>query len=491
MTASLPRAAAAAALVATWCATIAQAAISEHEITSLPGWEGALPSKMYSGYIPVGKTAGVPGHIHYWFIESQGNPAKDPVVYWTNGGPGGSGINAGLLGEMGVFQLNEDSLTPQGVSLIRNQFAWSTQANMIYVSQPKGVGFSYCDDLSAKDCVNNDVTAAQDAYDFFSNFFSSYPEFASNDFYLTAESYGGIYIPMFMNEMDTRGGFPNLKGAAIGDGCWGTSVGTCNFTTGDAMHISAEFFKGHGMYSQTLYETIKEECGDFSDDAVVAEPCASALKEMNDAVGTFDVYNIYDTCSTNESSTKHTHQSMVAAMSAQSVSLGAHHSTSSIRHPQLVGAALNDYPCGGDAVGKWLSQDSVVQALHVKSGLSGMTYNWGPYNVSGDLRPLYKKLAQKYHLLIYSGDTDACVPFVGTETWTRELGFEVKDGWKPWLAQHMTRPGVQRAGYRIKYETPQGGQFTFATVQGAGHMVPTYKPHFALTMLQNFLSGEF
>eukprot|EP00466_Bigelowiella_natans_P011425 jgi/Bigna1/89705/estExt_fgenesh1_pg.C_540031 len=369
MTASLPRAAAAAALVATWCATIAQAAISEHEITSLPGWEGALPSKMYSGYIPVGKTAGVPGHIHYWFIESQGNPAKDPVVYWTNGGPGGSGINAGLLGEMGVFQLNEDSLTPQGVSLIRNQFAWSTQANMIYVSQPKG------------DCVNNDVTAAQDAYDFFSNFFSSYPEFASNDFYLTAESYGGIYIPMFMNEMDTRGGFPNLKGAAIGDGCWGTSVGTCNFTTGDAMHISAEFFKGHGMYSQTLYETIKEECGDFSDDAVVAEPCASALKEMNDAVGTFDVYNIYDTCSTNESSTKHTHQTEI-----------------------------------------------LMRACHLSAP-------------------------------------------------------------RPGLESSVSR--VQRAGYRIKYETPQGGQFTFATVQGAGHMVPTYKPHFALTMLQNFLSGEF
>jgi hypothetical protein len=27
---------------------------------------------------------------------------------------------------------------------------------------------------------------------------------------------------------------------------------------------------------------------------------------------------------------------------------------------------------------------------------------------SGDLRPLYKRLAQKYRMLIYSGDVDAC-----------------------------------------------------------------------------------
>ena len=216
----------AAAASFVWIAP-AMAAIREHEITSLPGWSKSFPSKMYSGYLPVGKTSGTPGHIHYWFIESQGNPSTDPVIYWTNGGPGGSGINAGLLTEMGALQLNENSVKKDGnIELFENEFAWSKKANMIYVSQPKGVGFSYCDDLSSSECINNDVTSAQDAYDFFTNFFASYPEFSKQDFYLTAESYGGIYIPMFMDEMDRRGGFPNLKGAAIGDGCWGTSVGS-------------------------------------------------------------------------------------------------------------------------------------------------------------------------------------------------------------------------------------------------------------------------
>lgn len=58
---------------------------------------------------------------------------------------------------------------------------------MLYVSQPKGVGFSYCED-GAANCKNDDLTSAQDAYDFFVAFFKTYPEFQSNDLYLTAES---------------------------------------------------------------------------------------------------------------------------------------------------------------------------------------------------------------------------------------------------------------------------------------------------------------
>jgi hypothetical protein len=49
-------------------------------------------------------------------------------------------------------------------------------------------------------------------------------------------------------------------------------------------------------------------------------------------------------------------------------------------------------------------------------------------------------------MLIYSGDTDACVPYWGTEEWTRELGYPVRRGWRQWHAQHLSRPGLQRAG---------------------------------------------
>ena len=43
---------------------------------------GTFP--MYAGYINVDKTNN--RNLYYWFVESQGNPATDPVILWLNGG---------------------------------------------------------------------------------------------------------------------------------------------------------------------------------------------------------------------------------------------------------------------------------------------------------------------------------------------------------------------------------------------------------------------
>ncbi len=44
--------------------------------------------------------------MHFWFVESEGNPEIDPVVMWYNGGPGASSI-FGLVTEMGPLWLND------------------------------------------------------------------------------------------------------------------------------------------------------------------------------------------------------------------------------------------------------------------------------------------------------------------------------------------------------------------------------------------------
>jgi carboxypeptidase C (cathepsin A) len=62
---------------------------SEDEIKSLPGWSGSLPSRQFSGYLTAG---GGDRHLHYWFVESEYNPSKAPVVLWLNGGPGCSSL---------------------------------------------------------------------------------------------------------------------------------------------------------------------------------------------------------------------------------------------------------------------------------------------------------------------------------------------------------------------------------------------------------------
>jgi hypothetical protein len=105
-----------------------------------------------------------------------------------------------------------------------------------------------------------------------------------------------------------------------------------------------------------------------------------------------------------------------------------------------------------------------------------------------NLVPKYAEFAaQGVRTLIFSGDADACVPYLGTTQWVTELassqGWGATDAvWSPWLA------GKQIAGYLTKFKTNGGADFFFATVRGAGHMVPTDKPKEALAMLHYFLN---
>ena len=46
------------------------------EITSLPGYDGTFSSKHYGGYISVGGRR----NLYYYLVESERNPANDPVV---------------------------------------------------------------------------------------------------------------------------------------------------------------------------------------------------------------------------------------------------------------------------------------------------------------------------------------------------------------------------------------------------------------------------
>lgn len=77
----------------------------------------------------------------------------------------------------------------------------------------------------------------------------------------------------------------NFQGAAIGNGCWGNTVGTCAFSSAQAQQISADFYFGHGMYSQQLRAQITKTCGDFSS---LNPKCVASLALMEAEIGTFD-----------------------------------------------------------------------------------------------------------------------------------------------------------------------------------------------------------
>ena len=90
---------------------------------------------------------------------------------------------------------------------------------------------------------------------------------------------------LYQIDSDSMNAKINFQGAAIGNGCWGNTVGTCAFSSAQAQQISADFYFGHGMYSQQLRSQITKTCGDFSS---LNPKCVASLALMEAEIGTFD-----------------------------------------------------------------------------------------------------------------------------------------------------------------------------------------------------------
>lgn len=70
------------------------------------------------------------------------------------------------------------------------------------------------------------------------------------------------------------------------------------------------------------------------------------------------------------------------------------------------------------------------------------------------------------------------VPFLGTQAWIRSLNYSILDDWRPWIVDW------QIAGYTRTYSN----RMTFATVKGAGHTAPEYKPAECLAMFKRWIN---
>lgn len=74
--------------VMNWC----KPAVSFSVVDSLPGFTAPLPFKLETGYTEVDDL-----EFFYYFIESERNPAGDPLVLWLTGGPGCSSLSGFFL----------------------------------------------------------------------------------------------------------------------------------------------------------------------------------------------------------------------------------------------------------------------------------------------------------------------------------------------------------------------------------------------------------
>ena len=224
------------------CAVPIQADVPADEITSLPGWTGKLPSRHYSGFFPTSLDGSPGAMLHYWLTLSESQPTTDPLVVWLQGGPGCSSL-FGLLYENGQLHFSGDKDATGAPTLVQNPYAWTKVANMLWLEQPVGVGFSYCQSGNCT-CDYEGCAFGVDAYGFFVNFFGAYPELAKLDFHISGESYGGVYVPFVADAVlkgNQQGGNTpvNLKGILIGNGVGGLLNAT------EQLRRRSDFFYGH------------------------------------------------------------------------------------------------------------------------------------------------------------------------------------------------------------------------------------------------------
>jgi serine carboxypeptidase-like clade 1 len=111
-----------AAAASAWCSLAAPAGA---QVTRVPGFGGQqqLPSKHYAGYVTVDEAHG--RRLFYYLVESERDPAKDPLVLWLNGGPGCSSFD-GFVYEHGAFARRAPLIDRSCTSL--SFFGWTLAA---------------------------------------------------------------------------------------------------------------------------------------------------------------------------------------------------------------------------------------------------------------------------------------------------------------------------------------------------------------------------
>ncbi|CAD7696931.1 unnamed protein product [Ostreobium quekettii] len=383
--------------------------------------------------------------LFYFFFESRSQAPDDPLVLWTNGGPG-------CASELGVFFENGPYRLHENMTLSMNPWGWDLGANMIFIDQPVGTGFSTAG--AAEDAVRCEDAVAQDVSRFMWAFLEARPEFADRDFYVTGESYGGKYVPaiaFWIQEWNKGGVGPhiNLKGLVIGNGL-----------TDPAIQYGAygEYALQNNLISKSAAETM----------AMAYPLCKMAADACTKTQFVTPCYAALDYCKATQYE-----PIIVNNPGIYTYDIRLRCANTSLCPPQV--SRLRSY----------LNTPEIQRKLGVSKPFhecnrtvqSDMRWEW-MYGVDAWLAPL---LDDGIKVLIYAGDQDLLCNWVGNRVWVDKLRWS---GSEAWLAGQDREWSV--AG------TPAGmaksvGPLTFVKVYQAGHFVPMDQPEHAWRMFNTFL----
>ncbi|KJA20896.1 hypothetical protein HYPSUDRAFT_141602 [Hypholoma sublateritium FD-334 SS-4] len=410
----------------------------------------------YTGYIDIEAR-----HIFFYFFESRNNPATDDVIFWTNGGPGCSS-SLGLFMELGPCRVSGSNST------VFHPESWNTNANVFFVDQPIGVGFSYAD---YGEFVGTTEDAAKDIAVFISLFFENFSEFKGRPFHMSGESYGGRYLPLFASavydqnaRLIAAGLTPiNLQSVMIGNGMTDSFKMILSYYDMACTPASVKpvvnigpcvAMKATVSRCEKWMKTSCEEKYDAINCGAAVNFCRSTYSIPFRATG----LNVYD------------------------ISKPCEGGPSDLCYPQT--RVIRDY-LDNPSVRATIGVDS-----HLTKNFTSCSADVGrAFGATQDvLHPtadyVASLLERGVRVLIYVGTYDWICNHVGNERWTMALDWSGKNEFsstalRDWIV------GGKSAG-----KTRSAKGFTFATITGAGHMVPYDKPKESLELIQRWISGK-
>ncbi|KAF1979106.1 peptidase S10, serine carboxypeptidase [Bimuria novae-zelandiae CBS 107.79] len=428
----------------------------------------------YAGYISLNEKT----NMFFWFFEARTNPSEKPLTLWLNGGPGSDSL-IGLLQEHGPCNVTEDLKTQL------NPYSWNEESNMLYLSQPVGVGFSYeetiTDDegrysLVDPDKANTTEAAAVGAWHILQAFLDLSPQLDPDiqnfTFNLWTESYGGHYGPGFYNYFYKQN--QAIKnGSVAGVPLQMDTLGIINGIIDE--EIQAPYYPefavnntyGIKSVNDTIYTFMKTAyyVPDGCRDQV--QNCKSLLAEDRTASDTY----FYCAQATN----------VCRAMVEEPYYSYGGRGVYDIRHP------YND-PTPPDYFMDFLNLASTQEALGVNinyTSSSAPNVSYG-FQTTGDfvyplIDDLEEILAYGVRVALIYGDADYICNWFGGEAislavnYTHTSSFR-SAGYTPFLVN-----GTEYG------ETREYGNFSFTRIYEAGHEVPYYQPEASLEIFKRVL----
>lgn len=460
-----------------------------------PGKQGVCETtpgvNSYAGYIDLAPDM----HTFFWFFESRNDPANDPVTLWLNGGPGSDSL-IGLFQELGPCNVTEDLKSQI------NPYSWNEVSNMLFLSQPIGVGFSYAE--IANGSLNNytgtyendtlgfnygtyplvnatklDTTdlAAVAAYHALQGFYSALPQLdngvSSKLFNLWTESYGGHYGPAFYNYFYEQNEM---------------------IANGSAQGVHLEFNSlgiGNGIIDEYIQAPYYPE---------FAVNNTYGIKAVNDTVYSYMKFalNMVEGCldqvagcrmTNRESATEQAICAEAEAICRDSVESPYYYysgrGTYDIRWTRDNGDDPPDY------YSDYLNTEEVQNALGVSLNYTSngaATDIYYAFQQTGDF--VYQNFKEDLDMLLqagvrvalYYGDADYICNWFGGEAVSLNVSYPHTEEFRAAGYQPFVVDGVEYG------EVRQYGNFSFLRIYESGHLVPYYQPVGALAMFNRTIN---